>query len=206
MLIPSLRLSLSRDQQTHLFWTWIKILPILSTLKPLSDLQALNGAWTIISQEPRPWWHVNHKKSSTDRSNQASIYLFIGLFVWVCLCVDLSVWMFLCVGVFVCIWGKRRWGKESHWIHCAWKREKKRCKCEINKIINTHVIVIMHTYTVTVAIVYLYTSLHPLIWVIFCSNCVKVVTFFHFAHLCTNWCNCSNSHPRVIFSVNLDKF
>ena len=30
---------------------------------------------------------------------------------------------------------------------------------------------------VTVAVVYLYTSLHPLMWVIFCSNCVKVVSF-----------------------------
>ena len=36
----------------------------------------------------------------------------------------------------------------------------------------------MYICTITVAIVYLYTSLHPLIWVIFCSNCVKVVTFF----------------------------
>ena len=32
--------------------------------------------------------------------------------------------------------------------------------------------------TDTVVIVYLYTSLHLLMWVIFCSNCVKIVTFF----------------------------
>ena len=35
----------------------------------------------------------------------------------------------------------------------------------------------MHICTITIAIVYLYTSLHSLMWVIFCSNCVKVVTF-----------------------------
>jgi len=29
----------------------------------------------------------------------------------------------------------------------------------------------------TVVIVYLYTSLHPLMWVFFCSKCVKLVTF-----------------------------
>ena len=52
------------------------------------------------------------------------------------------------------------------------------CEREINKIINTHAIVTVHIYTITVAIVYLYTSLHPLMWVIFWSNCVEVVTFF----------------------------
>ena len=57
------------------------------------------------------------------------------------------------------------------------KREKKMCEREINKIVNTHAIVTVHICTITVAIVYLYTSLHPLMWVIFCSNCVKVVTF-----------------------------
>ena len=47
----------------------------------------------------------------------------------------------------------------------------------IIKILNTHATVIVHICTITVAIVYLYTSLHPLMWVIFCSNCVKLVTF-----------------------------
>ena len=51
------------------------------------------------------------------------------------------------------------------------------CERESNKIINTHAIVTVHICTITVAIVYLYTSLYPLMWVIFCSNCVKVVTF-----------------------------
>ena len=30
---------------------------------------------------------------------------------------------------------------------------------------------------VTVVIVYLYTSLYPLMWVFFCSKCVKLFTF-----------------------------
>ena len=60
---------------------------------------------------------------------------------------------------------------------CTEKREKKRSEWEINKIINTHATVTVHICTVIVAIVYLYTSLHPLMWVIFCSNCVKVVSF-----------------------------
>ena len=54
---------------------------------------------------------------------------------------------------------------------------EKNVRMEINKIINTHATLIVHICTVTVVIVYLYTSLHPLMWMIFCSNCVKVVTF-----------------------------
>ena len=55
---------------------------------------------------------------------------------------------------------------------------EKMVRTEINKIIYIHATVTVHICTVTVAIVYLYTSLHPLMWVIFCSNCVKLVTFF----------------------------
>ena len=62
---------------------------------------------------------------------------------------------------------KREWGES---------RDKEKEK--IIKILNTHVTVTVHICTVIVAILYLYTSLHPLMWVIFCSNCVKLVTFF----------------------------
>ena len=48
---------------------------------------------------------------------------------------------------------------------------------KIIKILNTHAIVTMHICTVIITMVYLYTSLHPLIWVIFFLNCVKLVTF-----------------------------
>ena len=48
---------------------------------------------------------------------------------------------------------------------------------KIIKILNTHATVTVHICTVIVAIMYLYTSLHPLMWVIFCLNCVKLVTF-----------------------------
>ena len=58
-----------------------------------------------------------------------------------------------------------------------WGESKDKEKEKIIKILNTHVIVTAHICTVTVAILYLYTSLHPLMWVIFCSNCVKLVTF-----------------------------
>ena len=64
---------------------------------------------------------------------------------------------------------KGEWGE----VRAETRREKK-----IIKILNTHAIVTVHICMVTVAIVYLYTSLHPLMWVIFCSNCVKLVTFF----------------------------
>ena len=45
------------------------------------------------------------------------------------------------------------------------------------KIINRRAIVTMHICTVTVAIVYKCTILYPLMWVFFCSNCVKLATF-----------------------------
>ena len=57
------------------------------------------------------------------------------------------------------------------------KREKKNVRMEINKIINTHVTVTMHIYMVTVAIVHLCTIMQKLVWVFFCSNCVKLATF-----------------------------
>ena len=47
---------------------------------------------------------------------------------------------------------------------------------EREKIINilyAHATVTVHICTVTVAIVHFYTSLHPLMWVFFCLNCVK---------------------------------
>ena len=40
-------------------------------------------------------------------------------------------------------------------------------------ILYAHATVTMHICTVTIAIGHFYTSLHPLMWVFFCSNCVK---------------------------------
>ena len=56
------------------------------------------------------------------------------------------------------------------------EREKK-VRTEINKIINTHTTVTVHICTVTIAIVHKCTIMHKLVWVFFCSNCVKLATF-----------------------------
>ena len=56
------------------------------------------------------------------------------------------------------------------------EREKK-VQTEINKIINTHTTVTVHICTVTIAIVHKCTIMHKLVWVFFCSNCVKLATF-----------------------------
>ena len=71
-----------------------------------------------------------HWSTSNQHSTNLSLCWFVLVGVFVYLCVDLSVWMCLCVGVFVCIWGKRRWGRRSlrPSSFCTEKREKKRCK------------------------------------------------------------------------------
>ena len=59
---------------------------------------------------------------------------------------------------------------------CREEREKN-VGTEMNIISNAHATVTVHIYTVTVAIVHKCTILHPLMWVFFCSNCVKLVPF-----------------------------
>ena len=49
------------------------------------------------------------------------------------------------------------------------EREKKKT----NKIINASATITVHICTVTVVILHKYTILHQLIWVFFCSKCVK---------------------------------
>ena len=79
--------------------------------------------------------------------------------MWVCFCVDLFVWMCLCAS-------EEKEDEETEVVVHREEREKL-MRTEINKIIYTHAIVTVHIYTVIVAIVYLYTSLHPLMSVIF---------------------------------------
>ena len=103
----------------------------------------------------------------------------MGVFVY--LCVNLSAWMCLCVGVgvFVCVHlrkKKMRRGKLSPLAVHEEEREKK-VRTEINKIINTHASITVHICTVTVAIVHKCTIMHKLVWVFFCSNCIKVVSY-----------------------------
>ena len=57
------------------------------------------------------------------------------------------------------------------------KREKKRSELKIIKILNARATITVHICTVTVALVHLCTILHPLMFVFFCSKCIKSVTF-----------------------------
>ena len=57
------------------------------------------------------------------------------------------------------------------------EEREKNVRTEINKIINTHTTVTVHICTITVAIVHKCTIMHKLVWVFFCSNCVKLATF-----------------------------
>ena len=101
------------------------------------------------------------RPTSTDQAPivpRAPNYLSIGLSLWVCGCV--CVWVCLCAPE-----EKEDEERRSHWVRCARRRERKKCA---NVKLCTDIVVI----------VYLYTSLHLLMWVTFCSNCVKIVTFF----------------------------
>ena len=176
-----------------------------------------------VKQDPwAPIVPVKHR-SNTDRSDKhrsvSLLFVCLGLFVWVCLCisfsfflffeqvylcVDFSVWMCLCVGVFVCIWGKRRrWGKEKLLsllsLLSTEKREKKGREREMNKIINERVTVVVYISMVTVARVEIYTFLHNFrntdvehFWVKMC----KKSYFLYFARLSMDRCGCSNNRNK----------
>ena len=85
--------------------------------------------------------------------------------------------VFVCGCVCVHLRKKKMRKGKSLSSSCTEKREKKRVQTEINKITNTHAIVTMHICMVTIAIVHKCTIMHKLVWVFFCSNCVKVVSF-----------------------------
>ena len=76
-----------------------------------------------------------------------------------------------------------RWKKEScarQWWNVK-EREVRLSTEEREKTINilyAHATVTVHICMITVAIVYFYTSLHPLMWVFFYPNCVKWALFF----------------------------
>ena len=83
------------------------------------------------------------------------------------------------------------------------KREKKRSELEIIKILHARAIVTVHICTFTIALVHLCTILHLLIWVFFCSKCVKSVTFsmlqdLHMLMLLPNHSVCNSATPDQI--------
>ena len=63
------------------------------------------------------------------------------------------------------------------------KREEKRSELDIIKILNARATVTVHIYMVIVAFVHLYTILHPLMWVFFCSKCVTFSILQDFTHV-----------------------
>ena len=63
------------------------------------------------------------------------------------------------------------------------KREEKRSELDIIKILNARATVTVHIYMVIVAFVHLYTILHPLMWVFFCSKCITFSILQDFTHV-----------------------
>ena len=118
---------------------------------------------TLIHKHPNPFQSTHKLWSSatgTDPpihkwSTLASICLFVGLFVWVCSCISMLICLCGCVYVWMCLSvseEKEDEERRSHWVCCARRKErKKRCKCEINKIIEYTFTVTVHICTVIVA-------------------------------------------------------
>ena len=79
--------------------------------------------------------------------------------------------------------GELRWGesRNKEKVRWEWEWEHSQEREKTNKILNGQATVTVRIYiymhTVTVVIAHKYTILHPLIWVFFCSNCAKLVTF-----------------------------
>ena len=84
-----------------------------------------------------------------------------------CGCVSVLICLCGCVCVWVCLCASEEKEDEETEVVVHGEEREKLVRTEINKIIYTHATVTMHICTITVAIVYLYTSLHPLMWVIF---------------------------------------
>ena len=60
----------------------------------------------------------------------------------------------------------------EEWVRESLTRQERRERKKY-KIIDRRATVAIHIYTVTVVIVHKCTILHPLMWMFFCSKCVK---------------------------------
>ena len=174
---------------------------------------------STVPVDPQPQVHKNALSVSVSIGVSVCgfgcVWFLIDFVVW--LCVDLfNFWLILwCVRVVVVVVGGAglRWwclavlscgdvggGARSvlwWWWDYELKREREsgeeRMWGERNntEIMYRRATVAVHICTVTVALVHLYTILHPLMCVFFLSKCVKWTTFLYFARLCNPWCGCS---------------
>ena len=103
----------------------------------------------------------------------------------------------------LCLWEcvsqrKKEDDEGENVLVCRWRRERKKgAKLEIIKILNARTTVTVHICMVTVALVHLCTILHPLMWVFFCSKCVKSITLIVFSSHFLSQIFSQNSISRV---------
>ena len=124
------------------------------------------------------------RRSIHRSKHRSTLFVFVGVSVcgcvWFCgVCSWFCGWLFYFCGWFsgwlliLCLWEcvyQRKKKMMRALVLQMEKREKKWAKLEIIKIMYRTVIVTVHIYTVTVALVHLCTILHPLMWVFFCQN------------------------------------
>ena len=94
-------------------------------------------------------------------TKKPTFFYFTSLFYKTLTSVHLLYIIFY-INNFFMSWRERERGEERMWG-----------KINNTKILYRRAIITMHICTVTVALVYLYTILHPLMWVFFWSKCVK---------------------------------
>ena len=104
------------------------------------------------------------------------------LFQW--LIFDFCGW-FLILCLWECVYQRKKEHDkgENALVLEMGKREEKRSELDIIKILNARATVTVHIYMVIVALVYLCTILHPLMWVFFCSKCVTFSILQDFTHV-----------------------
>ena len=73
-----------------------------------------------------------------------------------------------------------RWEREGCWVAMSVGKERENLKVDRekkNKLSIYIATITVQIYTVTIATVYIYTFLHPLMWVVLGKNCVNFAQF-----------------------------